>query len=457
MARYELAKAKEFWEIALYGRKLTVIQGKIGSGGQSSTKAFRSERDAAMKHDDLVAEKEKQGYRHVAKVAKSLAPAMNVPSIRRHLAAGEVAVVAGQLHPAKKRDQKLWLALEPAERRALLLADDELTNEVYDLAREIETGARREESLILFDDLVVIKSWVAKEASDYGLRALLGCKKDPSFTADRARSYLSVGIRQWPKFTGLHETAAATAAELCKRGHALEEFADKVVRSNRGFTAALRKLGRLDAGTPTPRAALKRALHEDRDRFMLLGGSVVMKHLIEVIDELPDTVEAVYQKLLDEMTGAVNFGLLLAMAAALPRGEPTLLPKFKSTSASVRLYRGDLHIRGDLSFSQDLVVMGDLVVDGVIEEALLRVPRTCWSAAPVRARVSSTAGTNHAERRQGRGRGHRAHPASRALRRERREGFARRRQHVRAQGALQGSAPRRTWTERRCTGTRRTR
>jgi predicted DNA-binding WGR domain protein len=64
MPRYELVEgtSSKFWEIALSGKSFTTTYGRIGGAGQSTTKKFASEADAAREHDKLIGEKLRKGY-----------------------------------------------------------------------------------------------------------------------------------------------------------------------------------------------------------------------------------------------------------------------------------------------------------------------------------------------------------------------------------------------------------
>lgn len=63
MPRYEFSEgaSNKFWQIELTGTSFTTTFGKIGTAGQSSTKAFDSEAKAALEYNKLVAEKTKKG------------------------------------------------------------------------------------------------------------------------------------------------------------------------------------------------------------------------------------------------------------------------------------------------------------------------------------------------------------------------------------------------------------
>jgi predicted DNA-binding WGR domain protein len=64
MPRYELSQggSHKFWEIRLRGTAFTTRYGKIGTAGQTATKAFGSAAEAQKAYDKLVAEKVKKGY-----------------------------------------------------------------------------------------------------------------------------------------------------------------------------------------------------------------------------------------------------------------------------------------------------------------------------------------------------------------------------------------------------------
>ncbi len=64
MPRYEYddGKSKKFWEIHLEGDTFTVRFGRLGTGGQTSTKVFASEEKARKKAESLAASKVKKGY-----------------------------------------------------------------------------------------------------------------------------------------------------------------------------------------------------------------------------------------------------------------------------------------------------------------------------------------------------------------------------------------------------------
>ena len=64
MPRYEFSEgtSNKFWEINLSGKSFTTTYGKIGTGGQTTIKQFKSDADAKKEYDKLVAEKVKKGY-----------------------------------------------------------------------------------------------------------------------------------------------------------------------------------------------------------------------------------------------------------------------------------------------------------------------------------------------------------------------------------------------------------
>jgi uncharacterized protein (TIGR02996 family) len=72
MARYELSG--KFWIVVLSGATLTTTSGKIGAGGRSTARTYPSAGAASARHDDLVLEKLRAGYRLVEQPAAAVAP-----------------------------------------------------------------------------------------------------------------------------------------------------------------------------------------------------------------------------------------------------------------------------------------------------------------------------------------------------------------------------------------------
>jgi uncharacterized protein (TIGR02996 family) len=61
--QYSDAKSHKFWNIDVQGKRFTVTFGKVGTAGQSQTKAFASAEKAQAAADKLVREKTAKGYR----------------------------------------------------------------------------------------------------------------------------------------------------------------------------------------------------------------------------------------------------------------------------------------------------------------------------------------------------------------------------------------------------------
>jgi predicted DNA-binding WGR domain protein len=57
----------KFWEVSVEGRELTVCFGRIGTDGQSKTKAFANEKAAQAEAEKLIREKAGKGYKEVAR------------------------------------------------------------------------------------------------------------------------------------------------------------------------------------------------------------------------------------------------------------------------------------------------------------------------------------------------------------------------------------------------------
>jgi len=64
MPRYEFSEgsSNKFWQIDLSGKSFTTTYGKIGTGGQTTVKSFKTDAEAKKEYDKLIAEKVKKGY-----------------------------------------------------------------------------------------------------------------------------------------------------------------------------------------------------------------------------------------------------------------------------------------------------------------------------------------------------------------------------------------------------------
>lgn len=83
MRRFELIEgtSSKFWEVECAGEQLTVRYGRIGTAGQTQTKAFASAAKAQAEHDKLVREKTGKGYQEVGVSAgAALAPVAPKPA-----------------------------------------------------------------------------------------------------------------------------------------------------------------------------------------------------------------------------------------------------------------------------------------------------------------------------------------------------------------------------------------
>ncbi|MBK8594331.1 MAG: DUF4132 domain-containing protein [Holophagales bacterium] len=82
MRRFEFQEgtSSKFWEIELSGSEVTTSWGRIGTTGQSKTKAFETAQKAQSEHDALVKEKVGKGYLEAGAV--SVAPATPLPQRR---------------------------------------------------------------------------------------------------------------------------------------------------------------------------------------------------------------------------------------------------------------------------------------------------------------------------------------------------------------------------------------
>src|SRR4051812_3448874 len=84
MRRFELVdgSSRKFWEIARERAAVTVRFGRIGTNGQTQTKAFDDEKKATAELDKLVKEKTKKGYAEIAVEPEAVAakPAAPAPA-----------------------------------------------------------------------------------------------------------------------------------------------------------------------------------------------------------------------------------------------------------------------------------------------------------------------------------------------------------------------------------------
>jgi uncharacterized protein (TIGR02996 family) len=99
------AKSHKFWNIELQGDKLTVTYGRIGSAGQTQTKAFKDAAAAQKEHDKLVKEKLAKGYQETTPSAK--------PQPRSMREALEEELVANPDDLASHMAYADWLAEQP--------------------------------------------------------------------------------------------------------------------------------------------------------------------------------------------------------------------------------------------------------------------------------------------------------------------------------------------------------
>lgn len=82
MPRYELVEgtSSKFWEIVLQGASFTVTFGRIGTNGQTQTKAFDDDAKAKVEYEKLVKEKTKKGYAEVGGNGATTAPPAAPPT-----------------------------------------------------------------------------------------------------------------------------------------------------------------------------------------------------------------------------------------------------------------------------------------------------------------------------------------------------------------------------------------
>ena len=98
MPRYELRQgtSQKFWQIDLDGTSFTTTYGRIGTDGQSTTKAWKDPAAARKEHDKLVAEKTKKGYVLVgAAPAAAARPAAAKPAAAKAVKAAKAPAGRG--------------------------------------------------------------------------------------------------------------------------------------------------------------------------------------------------------------------------------------------------------------------------------------------------------------------------------------------------------------------------
>jgi len=97
MRRFEFSdsKSNKFWEIDQQGVDVTTCWGRVGTGGQTKTKAFASEAAAAAAVEKQIASKTGKGYAETDGPAAPVAAAPQSTPAANDLADGEETTVAG--------------------------------------------------------------------------------------------------------------------------------------------------------------------------------------------------------------------------------------------------------------------------------------------------------------------------------------------------------------------------
>jgi len=96
---FQEGTSNKFWRIELAGSSHTVTFGKVGTNGQTQTKEFDSDADAAKSYDKLVAEKLKKGYQETGSSAAAKPQSAATPVVKEKPAAkvdGKVANAGGK-------------------------------------------------------------------------------------------------------------------------------------------------------------------------------------------------------------------------------------------------------------------------------------------------------------------------------------------------------------------------
>lgn len=91
---FQEGTSNKFWRIELSGSSHTVTFGKVGTNGQTQTKEFDSDAEAAKSYDKLVAEKLKKGYQETGSSAAATPQSAASPAVKEKPAAKVEAKVA---------------------------------------------------------------------------------------------------------------------------------------------------------------------------------------------------------------------------------------------------------------------------------------------------------------------------------------------------------------------------
>lgn len=94
--------SNKFWEVAVSGAHVTVTWGRIGTAGQSKTKALQDDVVAQAAADKLIAEKQAKGYTEEVAGAPGAAPAA-LPAPPAPAAAATEAPAASPARPVPRR------------------------------------------------------------------------------------------------------------------------------------------------------------------------------------------------------------------------------------------------------------------------------------------------------------------------------------------------------------------
>lgn len=158
MRRFELVEgsSSKFWEIDVEGKSTTVRYGRIGTNGQTQTKAFPTEAKAVAERDKLIKEKTGKGYKEVgaaAPVPAAAAPTEPKVAKKKKAAAAEEA----------PGSDKGWIPAENGYaltlREGKIVARNDKGKELSAVPKDIKAGDA-------YGELENVKEWLATHANE---------------------------------------------------------------------------------------------------------------------------------------------------------------------------------------------------------------------------------------------------------------------------------------------------
>lgn len=239
--RYELKKgtSNKFWEIAVDRASLTTKWGRIGSAGQSKTKAFPDPAKAKKEHDRLIASKLKEGYQP-AGTAKG----------------------AASKKPAGKQDPKL---LEAAK-----------SGDAAKVKKLLAAGADPESGSAIGGGATALL-WACSGGHEAVVALLLAAGASPNHTVENGTSPFSMAAARGHK--KIVERLIAAGADIT--GAVGKRAFEKAAKHGRTDVVAL--LGRARSAGGAKGAPGGDAAKKFRDTFAFLAATPAEKDLLEAL------------------------------------------------------------------------------------------------------------------------------------------------------------------------------